>query len=630
MLKKTLISFIILFSIINTSSAIVDNPEEKPFSKAQDIAGEKTLQDKTGKYDEAVLIKEIQIEGNHLIDEQSIKNSVLIQPGEELDRDKIKASLKSIYKMGYFSDKMKAVLKPTDKGIVLRIMVQENAPITGFNVEGNTVVSTEDILSKLNGNIGTPQNINNLNIAISQIEQLYEEKGYILARVEQISDDPDGMINIDINEGTIKDIKISGNKKTKDFVIRRNILLKPGMIYNENALKNDMARIFGTQAFSDVRRVIEPSDSNPNEYILTIEVDEKRSGSISIGGGLDTATGLFGSGGYTDHNFRGLGQELGISFTSGSGIMFQDADIIRRASYQIEARFLEPRFRQTMNAVQTRIYARDFASWQVPLAIEQYLGGEIEVTHPFKKVPHLAGAVAVGVEGVRVKEGDVDGMRNSFNSAGVDFSRRADMLVGGTFITIGPRLVYDTRDSFINAREGTYSSIGIKEYIGSDFFGRADAVVKQYFPVGKKSSFSLMAKAGGNLHGDMPLFAGYSLGGIRSLRGYKQGEGGRGLGLVMGTAEFKTPVPFMDKVTTNNFFNDIRLVAFADAGKLFKESVVNDVYKYPGYGISTGFGVRVNIPGLGPIKLDWGYPLTNMGPGRDKRLRFLFDIGEIY
>lgn len=633
MLKKSVLTLIALFCITNYSLAITDNPEEKPFSKAEDIAKEHLDQETDRKYDEAVLIKEIQVEGNHLVSEDEIKDAVLIKPGEELDRQKIRASLKSVYKMGYFSDKMKAVLKPTGEGVILKIVLQENAPITGFNIEGNDSVDTTEILERLNGNIGMPQNINNLNIAIAQIERLYESKGYILARVTQISDDPDGIINIDINEGTIEDIKISGNKKTKDFVIRRNILIKPGSVYNENALKADLQRIYGTQAFEDVRRVIEPSDKDPNKYILTIEVDEKRSGSITIGGGLDTATGLFGSGGYTDHNFRGLGQEIGINFTGGSGLMFQDADIIKRASYQIEARFLEPRFRQTTNALQARVYGRDFASWQVPLAIEKYLGGEVEITHPFAKVPHLAGGIALGVEGVSIEEGDDFTMRQKFQQAGVDFSKREEMLTSGTFLTLGPRLVYDTRDSFINPRSGMYASLGLKEYLSfntTDSFGRVDAVIKQYYPVGKKSSFSLMAKAGGNLHGDMPLFAGYSLGGMRSMRGYRQGEAGRGLGLVMGTAEFRTPIPFMDRITKNKFFNDIRIAAFADAGRIFQESPINDVYDYPGYGISVGAGLRINIPGLGPVKLDWGYPLTSVGAGRDQKIRFLFDIGEMY
>ena len=178
-----------------------------------------------------------------------------------------------------------------------------------------------------------------------------------------------------------------------------------------------------------------------------------------------------------------------------------------------------------------------------------------------------------------------------------------------------------------------YASLGLKEYLSfntTDSFGRVDAVIKQYYPVGKKSSFSLMAKAGGNLHGDMPLFAGYSLGGMRSMRGYRQGEAGRGLGLVMGTAEFRTPIPFMDKITKNKFFNDIRIAAFADAGRIFQESPINDVYDYPAYGISVGGGLRINIPGLGPVKLDWGYPLTSVGAGRDQKIRFLFDIGEMY
>ena len=193
--------------------------EKKQFTevKSIDFGKIKSLENKT--YDDAVTIKEIDIDGNNLVNTENILSKLNIKPGSKFNRDLIQEDLKNIYKMGYFTEKIKAIPEQTKSGITLRILVEENVPVTGFNVTGNNVVSAEDILKLLNRQEGLPQNIIELNNSIKDIEKLYSDKGYILARVEKVSDDPDGVINLQINEGKIQEINISGNSKTKDFVI---------------------------------------------------------------------------------------------------------------------------------------------------------------------------------------------------------------------------------------------------------------------------------------------------------------------------------------------------------------------------------------------------------------------------
>lgn len=580
------------------------------------------------------IIKAVEIEGNSIIKEETIKKTMYSKIGEEYNVDILKEDLQNIYNLGYFTKNIKAVPQKTQEGVILKIIVQENIPIVGFTLQGNTVIENKDLLAVINQNIGMPQNITVLNDMIDQIEDLYKEKGYTLAQVKNIKEDPDGYIDIEIDEGQIDDITISGNIKTKDFVIKRNISIKKGDIYNEFNMASDIQRIIGTRAFSDVKRTISTSEKDPTKYAIALQVEEKRSGSVSIGGGFDTAAGMFGSAGFTDYNFRGLGQTLGVDFMTGSGIVFNNSSIIRRASYQAEARFFEPAFLQTKNSFQAKIFARDYASWQVPLASERRLGTEVELLHPIKDKKYLRGGVTLGLEGIKIKEGSLSKSQAAFANAGVDFSKRAQMLVGGTFLSLGPKLVYDTRDNIFSPREGVYASIMEKELMNvggpSSSFGKVEACIQKYFPVGQKSTLALMGKMGTNIHGNAPLFAQYNLGGIRSIRGFKQTEAGNGNGMMMATAELRTPIPLMDKITKNGFFNDIRLVAFLDAGQVMQKNIVNDIYNYPGYGISTGLGLRIYIPGVGPIKLDYGFPLTNVGAGHSHTGRFLFDIGEMY
>lgn len=67
---------------------------------------------------------------------------------------------------------------------------------------------------------GKPQNIADINEAIAKIQDCYSSKGYILARIDSVSDDPDGTVNISIKEGTINRILISGNEKQKTMSLK--------------------------------------------------------------------------------------------------------------------------------------------------------------------------------------------------------------------------------------------------------------------------------------------------------------------------------------------------------------------------------------------------------------------------
>ena len=145
---------------------------------------------------------------------------------------------------------MKAI--PTTNGdgtVSVKIVVEENIPVKDFTIEGNSVISTEDILATFDGMKGKPQNIAQLNVAISKIQELYNTKGYILARVDSVTDDPDGTINVSIKEGIIDKIMIEGNEKTKDYIIARNILTEPGMIYNENLIKRRFSSFVCNSSF---------------------------------------------------------------------------------------------------------------------------------------------------------------------------------------------------------------------------------------------------------------------------------------------------------------------------------------------------------------------------------------------
>lgn len=583
-------------------------------------------------------IKDIEIHGTNVVTPDVILTQIKQKKGEIYDRDTVQEDLRNIYQLGYFTEKMRAIpVNNPDGTITLKIILEENAPVTDFTIEGNTVVSNEEILSYLIDMKGQPQNIAKLNEAIEKIQMCYGSKGYILARIDSVTDDPDGTINISIKEGTINRILIAGNEKTKDFVVERNVLSEPGMIYNENLLKEDIVRLYASQAFKDVTRDIEPCVDIPDAYDITIHVQEQRTANISIGGGIDTVTGVFGSVGIADNNFRGMNQRISLNGLVGSGVILNDASIKRRMNMQVELSFFEPYFLNADTSLMSKLFFRDFGSYQVPLAIERRYGGEVTVAHRMKRNKNVTSTFSLGVENVDVREGDFDKIASLYQRYNIPISERAKQLDGGLFLSLSPSLIYDTREGGAVTRKGTLASLRFDEELGIIDFnkthGKLTGSLKHYIPVGKKSSLSFTAKGGGKIHGDnMPEVMMYRLGGPYTIRGFKMSGVGTGDAFIMGSAEFATPIPFLDRTRLArkvNFLNNVRVTAWVDAGKVFNPTVTNTIYDRPLQAISAGVGLKLYIPGMGPLSIDYGIPFTNAGENGNSNGYFTFGVGDL-
>ncbi|MBQ3819742.1 BamA/TamA family outer membrane protein [bacterium] len=578
-------------------------------------------------------VKGIEILGNNIIETSEILDQITVKPGQPFSKSDVQQSLKQIYQTGYFTEQMKAVpVNNSDGTVTLKFIVNENAPVTDFTIEGNTVISTDEILGYLMSMKGKPQNINELNEAISKIQDCYSERGYLLSRIESVSDDPDGTINISIKEGTINRIMISGNEKTKDYVIERNILTEPGSIYNENILKEDLVRLYATQAFKDVTREIEPTD-DPDKYDITINVEEQRTATVSVGGGLDSVTGVFASVGLADNNFLGRGERISLNGIAGTGIILNDSSMLRRMNIQAELSYFKPYFYNADTSLLSKIFYRDFGSYQIPLAIERRIGADVTVAHRMKFNKNVTSTLTLGLENINVSEGDKNKIANLYSRYNIPIRERANQLEGGLFLSLSPGIVYDTRDSSVVTRRGTLANLRFDEEFGVlDFqktHGKLSGMIKHYIPVGKKSSLSLTAKGGGKIHGDnMPEVMAYRVGGAYSVRGFKMSGVGTGDGFVMGSAELAVPIPFMDR-TRINFLNNMRFTMWADAGQIFNQKITDRIYDRPGYAVSAGVGLKIYIPGMGPLSIDYGFPITNPGDNGSRAGYFTFGAGDM-
>ena len=580
------------------------------------------------------VISDIKIEGNQIIRNSEIMNAMKMQVGDVYSPESIQRGLTEIYNMGWFTEKMRAVpVADKNNNIVLKIYVEENRPVTEFTITGNSVISAGEISEILAPLENQPQNISTLNKAVEKTEQLYSSKGYILARVVDVKDDPDGCVNLTIAEGVINSVKFEGNGKTKDYVINRNILSAPGTVYNENLIKEDLIRLYGTQAFKDVNRTIEKCDEIGNLYDVTINLEEQRTATVSVGAGLDTATGFFGQAGFVENNFLGKGQRISLNFLAGTGVMMSDDSTLNRANLQADVSFFEPRFMGTDISMLYKAYWQDYASYQIPLAMERRFGIEAVASKQFKRFKNLSGSFKIGMENVNLKEGNFLNISRLYAYNNIPITERSKQLKGGTFLSLAPSLVYDTRDRIINPRDGVIANLKYSENIGLNDLGITHGTltggIKKYFPVMTKSSISVSARGGGVIHGDIPEVMAFRLGGPYSVRGYRLSSIGTGNSYVMGSVELTTPFFFLDRIKQVKFLDNVKFELFADAGKLFNSTITDKIYNRPGYGVALGGGIKVFIPGIGPLSIDYGYPLTSVGKGNGKGA-FTFGIGDAF
>ncbi len=579
-------------------------------------------------------VNNVQVVGANSISQDYILSKFNLHAGDVYAPEKVQQGLKNLYQLGFFTDRMKAVpIENPDGSITLKIVVEENLPVTDVTIEGNTAVSTSELMQYLLPLIGQPQNIGKINEAIEAINDCYNSKGYILARVSSISDDPDGTVNVNIVEGEINQIMIAGNKKTKDYVITRNIMTEPGTVYNDNIIKKDLVRLYSTQAFKNVDRSIEPCEDDPNKFNITINVEEQRTATISLGGGLDSHTGAFGSVGISDNNFRGVNQRVSINGLVGSGIIMSDSTIKDHMNLQGELSFFEPYFLNADNSFMSKLFYRSLGSYQVPLALEERFGLEATIGHKIKSNEHLSSTLSFGLEKINVMEGDRNTIAGMYAAKGLDIAQRAKQLEGGLFFNISPGLVYDTRDSALNPRNGVLATARYDESFAFDNFnktnGKLSGMVKRFVPIAKFSSLSFTARAGGKIHGDnMPEVMAYRLGGPYTIRGYKVNGVGTGDAFVMGSVELATPVLFLDRLKAN-FFKNLRLTFFVDAGKIFRPYITDTLYDRPMQAITAGVGLKLYIPGVGPLSVDYGIPLTNPGSYGSKGGYFTFGVGDL-
>jgi outer membrane protein insertion porin family len=483
-------------------------------------------------------------------------------------------------------------------------------------IEGAQVFTTDQIRSGLKtkeGNIFTPKV---MRADAKAIQELYGSRGYIDAEIAaDTTSGGSGLINITfrMQEGTqayVERVNISGNTRTKDKVIRRELAVAPGDIYNSVRVAKSKERLQNLNYFEKIETY--PGDTIvPGRKDLNVLVEEKRTGSFNFGGGFSSIDNLIAFAEIQQSNFDALhwpdftggGQRFRMRIQYGT----------RRKDFIIG--LTEPWFLDYQVSVGGELFYRE-ASFVSNVYAQRNYGFDINARKP------ISAFTSVRLE-YRLE-------RISLFDVSSDVSQAIlDEIGDRTKSSLTAGITNDTRDSVFLTRKG--HRIDLSGFVAggplggnTDIYG-FDLEASQYFKLPWDTIFLINGEvstvttwAGGDR---VPIFDRLYLGGANNLRGFKfrdvspKDENGEPIGgKSLARMTFEYTFPIVEKV---------RGALFYDVGFVNSNS-----YDFSPSNISSdfGFGVRLNLP-IGPIRIDYGIPLQSDSFNKSSGGKFNFTIG---
>ncbi len=478
------------------------------------------------------------------------------------------------------------------------------------------------------------------------VQDFYGSKGYIeiaqgqALHVQTVPNIEKGTMDLDFQVGEdqisyVQKIEIHGNLKTKDKVIRRELAISPGDVFNMVQVKISKQRLEGLSYFSKVDTRPEPTDPPiAGRKNLIVSVEEQNTGNFSLGAGFSSVDALVGFAEVSQGNFdlfhqpyfTGGGQKLRLRVQIGT----------KRQDYTLS--FVEPWFLNKKLALGVDLY-RHQLDFESPNNIydETRTGGKVSLTRALGS-DFLIGSVSYTVEqiGISLNSG-WHGYQYGFPTPQSPNVPNAilDQVGFNIYQRIGTSLAYDTRNSTQLPNHGQRTELSTELSGGSTDFYKVELHTAWYFPgLLKGHVIEAVGRTGvadGFSGGDVPFYDRYYLGGLYSLRGYKFRNVAPRQAYTPGVdvnepiggdtywfSSYEYSVPIFEK----DGGVSLRLAAFYDIGCVDAAS-----YSYSlNYNSDWGLGMRLNIPHLGPLRLDYGIPLKhdqyNGGGGQ-----FQFGVG---
>ena len=568
--------------------------------------------------------KEVKVQGNSVISDKEILKSIKTKPDtlftsgffkKEIFREDLKRIKKLYADRGYSDARIDYNLDydKKHKTMVITIKIDEGRKYTvgEINITGNNVVSRKEIEDAIEIHVGSTFIESQIHKNAININEIYFDRGYISAKViadvvfNREKQNMDVTYNIDEGQqARIEKIEIRGNTKTKDIVIRRELKIAPGEVFNGEKLKKSRQKLNNLGYFEEVTYSTTPG-SAPNKKNLIINVKETKTGEVSFGAGYSSIDKFIGFVELRQRNFdwrnfpafTGDGQDLSIRAEFGS----------KRKYYDLS--FTEPWVFNRPISFGFDLYNRYS---QRDTYDEERLGGDIRLGRRFGDYLSLNGMYKLE----KVNISDIES-----NADDAVKEEEGEHIIS----SLSLNLTRDTRDNVFNPTSGGVLRNTV-QFAGGCLGGDRDfmkytSMLDWYFTYFKNQTLEVKLQGGVvDEFGDtimVPIYERFYAGGANTIRGYgyrdvgpESAAGDPIGGESMAVANFEYTFPIIKQIKGAVFY-DVGNVwsKIDDFGSSFKSAV--------------GVGVRVNTP-LGPVKVDYGYGL-DYEPG-EKKGRFHFSM----
>ena len=522
-------------------------------------------------------------------------------------------------------------LSADKRHVFISLRVEEGQPFDLGKLEfaGDSLVPFSELQQKLKSRSGQRFNRSFMAEDIQTISDAYYDLGYAYANVTPLTDlDIENRIVdivFDIQKGErvrIERIDVTGNTKTREKVIRREMRVYEGELFSGTALKRSQERVNALGFFEKVEVTHRPG-STPGTVVVTVEVKERPTGAFSLSLGISSVESFMFMAQVQDSNFLGWGQSLALVAQLSS---------LRRL-FQLSYRY--PFFLDTdfiLSAEAFRMEADFFGflrnSWGGNFNLGYFLWEDFTVN------------LGYGIEWISVERGYT-------SAANIPF---ASQYLNGTLSAVRVGAQWDKRDNRLFPTKGFLQHVSAElapDFLGGSFvFNRYTAFSRWYFPLG----WGLVLKTNATIgyiqqlsaSKPIPISERYFLGGINTVRGYflrsiaprvlvpssTRPDAGTTWFAVGGDKEFYFNVELEFPILPQA---GIRGVLFYDAGNAFAVDArfFEDKHNQLPLGLfhAVGFGFRWFSP-VGPLRFEFGFPL-NRRPGDDSFV-FEFNIGNSF
>jgi outer membrane protein insertion porin family len=556
-------------------------------------------------------IGKIVFNGNNSIPDNKLKGKMdtkeigFLRSGK-LTEEKLAEDIEKItafYKENGFLDV--TVEQPTIKVVgdrfTIAIDVQENQKyyVGDITFDGNTLFSATYLAAVMKLQKGEIYNLAYAEESIQNLYTVYADEGYIYCSIVPVENVRDSIIDIaytfkESSPANINLVTIAGNFRTREKVIRRELVTIPGQRYRRSDVIRSQREVFNLGFFEDIQIMPGTPDDSGNIDII-YNVKEKE-GVGTFGGGIaysaqDLMTGYIE---LSHPNLFGRGQRMYTKFELGG----------RLTNFQIG--FTEPWFLDTRTSAGVDIY---YVNRLYEYYTKRDIGFATRISMPFYlDYTRLS-------YGFRTERTQILDISRSYTPPGTGYSLYEDTIPKWT-IANSFTITRDSRDYIFNASSGSYISFGgefAKKFLFANVdYNRYTLDARAYFPLFWKVVLMTRLSTGLVTSADeVPIYKRFYAGGIGSdgVRGYADRslspvEDGRVVG---GSAILINNIEMKMKLSQGLAF-----ILFFDAGNTFKsygDINIHNLYR------GAGAGIRVEVPMIGVLGFDLGYGFDRERPG---------------